>query len=104
MESNATFGARLRAKRKAAGLSQSDVEYELRSLLPRALWIDQSKISRFESDKVSEDEVDPYAIEWLCAVYGVEVSEVSPLIADRLRKVRNGLGPPALHKAAPRGA
>jgi transcriptional regulator with XRE-family HTH domain len=86
-----TFGQKLRDARKAKGMSQKDAEFELRSLLEEPMWIDQSKISRFENGSIGEGQADPYAVEWLCAIYGVEVEDVSGLIAKRLRKARNEL-------------
>jgi transcriptional regulator with XRE-family HTH domain len=94
-----TAGHALKSARFAAGMTLDDVVYESRRLLPRVLWITKSKLSRVENSEVAEDKIEPHMVEFLCSLYGVEVDEISPLIAGELRAYRTAVKRAALTRS-----
>jgi hypothetical protein len=91
-----TAGQALRIARMNASMTLDDVVFESRKLLPRVLWVTKSKLSRVENDEVPEDKVEPHMVEFLCSLYGIEVDEISPLIAGELRAYRTAVKRAAL--------
>lgn len=88
-----TTGTIWKAARRSAGRSLADAEFEIKSRLPRAFWLDRSKLSRFESDDSAR--VDPVVRSVLADCYGVELSAVDPEAAadlDRILEVLRGRG------------
>lgn len=84
-----TMGERLKAMRKEAGLTQMDVAIQARADLPEVLWIDQSKVSRLESGKITEEDAYPFDICYLATLYGRRTSDVSTVAAEGLERVRD---------------
>jgi transcriptional regulator with XRE-family HTH domain len=84
-----TMGDRLKAMRKAARMSQMDVAVKARQDLPEPLWIDQSKVSRLESGKISEEDAYPFDVCYLATLYGRRTSDASVLASERLELVRD---------------
>lgn len=82
-----TFGARLRAAREAAGLSQIDTLVAIRADLPESMWISQTKIQRIESGAIPESKVDTFLALYLADLYDVELSDLSGAIAGDLERV-----------------
>lgn len=76
-----TLGSRLRTAREAKGLSLLDAMTEVRSLLPRSMWVTDATIRRLEVGETPEAKADPVLLATLCAVYGVKVSEMSEVAA-----------------------
>lgn len=82
------IGQTLKELREQAGLTQQDVHVASRAL-PRVMWISTAKLSRIENG--TDDNADPHTIEFLCALYGTDVSDVSPQVAEDLRTYRRAL-------------
>lgn len=72
-----TLGERLRQLRDARGLSLVDAMTEARVLLPRALWITNETIRRYEKGIVPEDQADPVILAALAQVYNVPLADLS---------------------------
>jgi len=83
-----TFEQRLKTAREAAGLSQTDVEFESRVQLPEPMRITQIKVSRLESGKIGEDKAEPLEVAFLAHLYGVSTRDLSPLADERMEAVR----------------
>lgn len=73
------FGSRLRIAREQAGLTLTDVVVELRSVLPRPLWVSQSKLARLEKNDPTEEKADPFLIGVLAYVYNVDLADLSTI-------------------------
>lgn len=84
-----TFEQRLKAAREAAGMSQTDVEFESRLRLPEPMRVTQVKVSRLESGKIGEDKAEPFEVCFLASLYGVPTSQISQLASDRMERVRD---------------
>lgn len=76
-----TYGDRLRAARRAAGLSLEEATYQVRNLMGRKLT--QRTVERLELDPRPEDRADERLVVGLCRVYGVDPGDISPVIAER---------------------
>lgn len=83
------YGDKLRAARKAAGLSVEDATYEARALMGRK--ITRKTVERYELHPGSPERVDLEIMVALCRVYGVDVADVSPVIAERARRMASAL-------------
>lgn len=79
-----TFHGRLREARNNVGLSLVDVEFEIRQLLPKPLWVGYSTLSRLET-KTAEEQADPFLIGVLARIYGVPTAALSE-VAEACRK------------------
>jgi transcriptional regulator with XRE-family HTH domain len=82
-------GQKLREARIAADMTQDDVVYESRRLLPKLMWIKKSKLSRIENAQSAT--LDPHTVEFLCHLYGLDINEVLPEIGEALRQYRRAL-------------
>jgi transcriptional regulator with XRE-family HTH domain len=78
-----TLGARCRAARGRAHLSQEEASYRLRTMLPARRSPKASTVSRIESGAIAEPE--PYVIAGLAQVYGVSITALDPSYADEVR-------------------
>jgi transcriptional regulator with XRE-family HTH domain len=70
---------RLTAARKAAGLSQADVEHLMRNAMPSGGWFSQAKIRRIEHGDAGFTTME---LGMLAGVYGVTVASLSPEAGD----------------------
>lgn len=77
-----------REAREAAGKSLRDADYEVRSKLDPRDEITTSKLSRFERDEPNVD-MSPAALGVLASLYGVELRELDPDVADDLERLRD---------------
>jgi transcriptional regulator with XRE-family HTH domain len=84
-----TFEQRLKTARDAAGMSQTDVAFEARTQLPEPMWISQTKLQRLEAGKIGEEGAEPMEVVFLAYLYGVKTSDLSPLAAERMERVRD---------------
>lgn len=75
------YGERLRAARRAAGLSIEDATYEVRTLMDRK--VTRKTIERYELHPTPDDRADERLVVALCRVYNVDPYTVSVPIADR---------------------
>lgn len=88
MNPDAEFHKRLNTARTEAGLTQADVVYELRQLMPKPMWIGQSTLHRLET-KTSEQKADPFLINVLATIYRRNTSDLSQVAADSLQTLRD---------------
>ena len=84
------YGERLRAARQAAGLSLEDATYEVRTLIGRK--ITRKTLERVELAPRPEDRADERLVVGLCRLYRVDPDWVSPVIAQRARRLAVLLG------------
>lgn len=90
MSNHTTFGERMKEARKAAGpLSVENATYAARDYLPRALWFSTETLRRMESGETAEEKADPFLVGVLARVYGVALSELSPIAAKALEDYRD---------------
>lgn len=78
----------MRLTREAAGLSLSEATFQLRSVLPKALWCSLETVRRMENGRTTEDKADPVLVTALADIYGCKVRDLSPLVADELKGLR----------------
>lgn len=64
-------GRRLAAAREAAGMSQADVEHEMRNALPSGGWFSQAKIRRIEHGEAGFTTLE---LAMLAGIYGEPVA------------------------------
>ncbi len=83
------FASRMRSQREAAGFSLSEATFELRSVLPKALWCSLETIRRMENGRTTEAKADPVLVTALADVYGCKVRDLSPSIAEGLEGLRD---------------
>ena len=81
------FGERLRAARAKAGLTLDDAVYAMRGRVPDRYRITQATLSRWETGKLPERDVDPIALAFLARLYGVTVGSLSKPAAEALESV-----------------
>lgn len=74
----------MRTARQDAELSLAETTYAIRSRLPEPLWISLDPIRRMEVGTTTEEKADPLLVCALAAVYGVQVSDLSPKVAEYL--------------------
>ena len=72
---NTEVSRRLIEAREAANMSQDDVEFHFRNLMPSGGWITSSKVSRLERGRVGYTTME---LAMLAGLYGVTVSSLSP--------------------------
>jgi len=90
-----TIGARCRAAREACGMSQEEAAFRLRAVLPKGRAPGGSVISRIETGKIAHPE--PYVIVAMAWIYGVDIRDISPEIAEEAAMIGQ-----LLTKCAPR--
>lgn len=78
------FGAMVRERREAAGLSISEMRDALRDRVPDRYVPSISTLSRWETGQVNDKRVDGIVIVGLARVFGCRVSELSPEVASEL--------------------
>jgi len=78
-----TFNTRIKKAREAAGLALDDVLVAVKTELPSVLQASRSTIGRLETI-TPETKADPFLVQFLCSLYGVDVAEVSQVAAQAL--------------------
>lgn len=87
MEQTTHYGAKMRAKREALGLSLSEARDRLLFAIPRRYVPSIKKLQRIETGEVDETKVDGLIVYGLAMVYGCRVSDLSTVVADELKSV-----------------
>lgn len=80
---------RWKTAREDAGYTQLEAAIEARSHLPERYWIDPTKLSRFETGGPAI--IDPIALGVLAELYGKNLRELDPTIADELDEIEETL-------------
>lgn len=80
----------LRRARAEAGYTLDDVLVEMRTRLPKPMLASKGTLQRIET-AVPEDKADIHLVEFLCTLYGVDVADVSPLIAQALEQFKSAV-------------
>ena len=79
-----SFNERMAAARHAAGLSLQDVGFELRQLLPKAMWVSVATLNRLELN-TSEAKADPFLV--VCRLHSLirsmSATETAEIAASR---------------------
>lgn len=74
-------GQKLAAARKAAGYSLDDVLFEMRSKLPRSMWVSRATLARQEK----QETVDAVMVAFLADLYGANLAEFFPEAKEDVR-------------------
>jgi len=79
-----TFNTRMREARDAARLTLDDVLIAVRTRLPDVFHASRATLGRLERD-IPEAKADPYLVQFLCSLYGVDFETVAPVLVQALR-------------------
>lgn len=81
------IGARLYAARREIGMTQEDLHYRVRRLLPESLHPSMSTISRIEAGLIKHPQT--YIVAAMATVLGKQLREIAPELVDEARSIHN---------------
>lgn len=84
----AEIGSALKDRREQAHLTQDDVLFASRMTLPRSMRLAKATFSRIENGRAVPD---PHIAKWLCHLYGCNLRDVAPEIAEALETYERSL-------------